>query len=454
MDAHPKIIRRKVISLAWPIVIQNFLFTLMIFVDTLMVGRLGEVALAATGIAGPIMWAISSILMAIGIGTVATVSRSVGEKDFNKARIFAATSLVMGIIGGIIVSIPGALFSYRIVGLFIKDTSVIWESGSYIRIIFYSFVFNDISMISSSILRASGDTRTPMKVTILTNCLNVIGNYILIFGKFGMPALGLQGAGLSTAICKVIEGFLLTSHIFSKRSVLRLYTNSFKLISRDSLRTVFKISLPASLEPFLVRTGFLLFTRIVTSMGTLAIAAHRIAVAIESLSFMPGLAFSMACATLVGQKIGERSESGFRQSIKQSLLIAIFVMSSFGLLFLLIPGFLARLFTSEKNLIASAALCLMIGAFEQPFLGASMVFRGAFQGAGDTKTPLYVATLSVWGPRLVLSYLLGLQFGLGLAGIWIATTVDWLCRTILFFWRYNIQKHKFQEIVLAVDTKV
>jgi len=453
MEAHPKVIRRKIFNLAWPLIIQNFLYTLMYFVDTLMVGSLGAVVLAATGITGPVMWFLSAILMSIGIGTVAMVARSVGEKNVLKARTYAATAYLLGIIGGLIITVIGVVFSEQIAELFTKDQRVVSETAGYMRIVFCSFVFNYISMIGSSILRSAGDTRTPMKITVFTNILNIIGNYIFIFGKLGMPALGLQGAGLSTAICKVVEGYLISAHIFSERSVLRLYPENFKMINYESIRQLLRVSLPAAFEPFVVQSGMLVFTRIVTSLGTIAMASHRVAVAIESLSFNPGIAFSMACATLVGQKLGEKSERGVRQIVKQSLIIAVAIMSCFGIIFFIFPSFLARMFTDNKSIISNTTICLMIGAFEQPFLGAAMVFRGAFQGAGETKTPVYIGAVSVWGPRLILSYLLSIKFELGLAGIWIATTVDWMCRTILYAWRYHHHKHKFKEIIALADSQ-
>jgi len=451
MEAQPKIIRRKILSLAWPLIIQNFLYTLMYLVDTLMVGKLGAVVLAATGITGPVMWFLSAILMSIGIGTVAMVARSVGEKNIIKARTYAATSYLLGIIGGLIITVFGVIFSKQIAELFTKDQRVVLETAGYMRIVFCSFVFNYISMIGSSILRSAGDTRTPMKITILTNILNIIGNYIFIFGKLGMPALGLQGAGLSTAICKVIEGYLISAHIFSERSVLRLDPENFKMISYESIKQLLKVSLPAAFEPFVVQSGMLVFTRIVTSLGTIAIASHRVAVAIESLSFNPGIAFSMVCAALVGQKLGEKSEKGVRQSVRQSILIAVGIMSCFGIIFFFFPNFLARMFTNQKSIVSNTAICLMIGAFEQPFLGAAMVFRGAFQGSGETKIPVYIGAISVWGPRLILSYFLAVRLELGLAGIWIATTTDWMFRTILYFWFYRRQKHRFKEIIATAD---
>jgi len=445
MDAEAREIRKKFIKLVWPIIIQNFLLMLMFNIDTAMVGRLNEVALAAMGIIGPVRWAIMAVVFGVCIGTVATVARSIGAKNMEEARSYAATAYTLAVFAGVITTAIVVLFAYKIPALFIDDEAVVFEAGRYLRITFLFFCFTYASMIGANILRAAGDTKTPMIITVISNILNIIGNYLLIFGKLGFPALGLYGAGISTAFCKTIEGVLMTLYVFSRKSKVPLGISSFGLVNRHYVKSLLKVSIPAASEPFFVNSGFLVFTKIVASLGTFAMAANRIALAVESLSFMPGHAFSTTCATLVGQKIGEKSPSGVEKSVKQSLKVSLTVTCFLGLMFLTIPHLLARIFTNDREVIAIASICLMIGAAEQPFLGMVQILKGAFHGAGDTKTPIVLGAVGVWIPRVILSYLLGVYFGFGLAGIWIATTVDWITRASLYFWRYRIHQRKLHE---------
>lgn len=437
MDPEILEIRRKFFRLVWPVIIQDFLLMLMFNIDTAMVGRLNEVALAAMGIIGPVRWAIMAIMLGVSIGTVASVARSVGERNPEKAVTFAATAYILSTLLGIVTTVIVCLFAFKIPAFFIDDPEVVRQAGRYLKITFLFFSFNYASMIGTSILRAAGDTRTPMIITVFSNILNILGNYVLIFGKFGFPALGLFGAGLSTGICKTIEGTLMTSYLFTKWSIVRLKPSSFRKVTSQSIRRLLKISIPASSEPFFVNSGFLVFTKIVASLGTFAMAANRIALAVESLSFMPGHSFSTTCATLVGQKIGEGSAKGVEASVKQSLKVSLIVMTSIGFLFLIIPHLLCRIFTDDPKLIALASLCLMIGSIEQPFIGAVQILKGAFHGAGNTKTPVILGAVGVWGPRLFFCYLLAIHFEMGLAGIWIATTLDWITRATLYVWRYR-----------------
>ena len=448
MDSEKREIRKKFLRLVWPVIIQNFLLMLMFNIDTAMVGRLNEVSLAAMGIIGPVRWAIMAIMMGIAVGTVATVARAVGEKNREKAASFAATSYFVSLFLGILTTIVVCLVAFKIPAVFIDDEAVVFEAGRYLRITFLFFSFTYASLIGASILRAAGDTKTPMIITALSNILNIIGNYILIFGKLGFPALGLYGAGISTGICKTIEGSLMTLYIFSRKSAVRLRISSFRLVTKSTVRRLLKISLPASSEPFFVNSGFLVFTKIVATLGTFAMAANRIALAVESLSFMPGHAFSTTCATLVGQKLGEGSSKGVEESVKQSLKVSISVMGGFGLLFLTIPHLLARIYTNDREVIAIASVCLMIGAAEQPFLGIVQILKGTFHGAGDTKTPIMLGAIGVWGPRIILSYVLAIYLGWGLIGIWIATTTDWITRAGLFFWRYRKHQQKLNQTLV------
>ncbi len=451
MDPEAREIRKKFLTLVWPVIIQNFLMMLMFNIDTAMVGRLDEVSLAAMGIIGPVRWTIMAAVFGVCIGTVATVARSVGEKNQEKAASFAATAYIVSLVVGIFTTFIVSLLCFKIPALFIDDKRVIYEAGRYLRITFLFFSFTYASVIGASILRAAGDTRTPMFISGLTNLLNIFGDYVLIFGKFGFPKLGLYGAGLSTGICRCIGGILMTLFIFSHRSILPLKISSFRLVTKKSLRELLKVSIPAASEPLFVNSGFLVFTKIVAALGTFAMAANRIALAVESLSFMPGHAFSTACATIVGQKTGERSPRGVELCVKQSLKVSISVMGAFGLLFLVIPGLLAGIYTNNKSVIATATICLMIGAVEQPFLGIAQIIKGTFHGTGDTKTPVLIGAIGVWGPRLILSYLLAIYFNLGLVGIWIATTADWITRAVLYLWRYRHKQRKLNES-LAVES--
>lgn len=429
--------RRMVLTLVWPVVLQNFFFTLMFFTDTLMVGRLGKVTLAAVGIASPMVWSISMVLMATGVGAMAAVARAIGERDSAKAQANAAAAMLLSLIGGGAVCAAGITFAEPLMRLMIKQPDVVLEARFYFATVIAAFPLTLLGTVVASVLRAAGDTRTPMTIGIISNVLNVVGNYALIFGKFGMPEMGLTGAGLATALSGILGGLLLLLHIFSSRSAVRLRLRSFLMVTKKTVWRVVRISLPAAIEPLFVHSGFLMFIKIVALLGTAPMAAHRIAVAIESLGFMAGHAFYTVAATVVGQSLGASRKDLAQMGNREAMKLCVSILSVAALVFLTVPWYLARIFTDDLNLVNLAAICLMISAAEQPLMAMANVFKGTFQGAGDTKTPVIVGALSVWLVRVPLAYLLAIELGMGLVGVWITTAVDWGTRSVIYFFLYR-----------------
>lgn len=431
--------RKTVLNLAWPVVVQNLLMSMMLYVDTIMLGRYNPISLAAMGVNRPILMAIRLILMAIGIGTIATVARAFGECNQEKTKQQAVTSIWTGVIIGLVVSVGGFLLAPSMVNIYVDKTTQpeLWyEAMSYLRIAISAFGFSYTFLVGSSVLRACGDTRSPMLIAIYVNIFNVIGNYCLIYGNFGFPELGILGSALSTALADVIEGLLFFIIIFSKKSVIRIYLRDLFKVEWNNFKTLLKVSLPAGLEPTIIQIGqLILYYTMIAKLGETAIASHQIVLSIESLSFMPGMGFAIACGALVGQNLGAKrvdlAESAYRESLK----IALLIMTSFGILFAVFPQYLVGIFVnaSEAPDVAKlGALCLMIGAIEEPLIGWAMIHQGTLRGAGDTKSSAIVAFIGVWVVRLPMAYLFTTVFGWGLVGLWATMPIDWLVRSIAF----------------------
>ncbi|HTF57608.1 MAG TPA: MATE family efflux transporter [Planctomycetota bacterium] len=438
---HPRVrrgdLRREILRLTWPVVLQNLFRTFMIVVDTAMVGRLGAAALASMAVIGPIGYSLIAILMALGVGTIATTARATGEGDPAKLEREAATSILAALVGGLITVGPAIFLLPRLAGLFEVpgDPSVVANARSYL--VWFAAAIPGLLLenAASAVLRGSGDTRTPMVFAIGANVLNIFGNYTLIFGKFGAPAMGVPGSGLSTAICYTLQGLALTSILFLPGARKRLSFESFRRVTRESAARLARVTGPALVEPLLLQTGFLIFSRSVTLLGTIPAAAHRAAITVESLSFMPGYGFSVACSALVGQYLGARRPDRAGLVVRESVFLAACLMSLIGVLFVAIPGTLLKLFIpADPEAVRIGAVCLMIAAFEQPLMGAAMSLAGGLRGAGDTRSPMVVGALSVWLVRVPLAWFLAFPAGLGLSGLWITMIVDWGARTAAFAW--------------------
>ncbi|MBI5365803.1 MAG: MATE family efflux transporter [Planctomycetes bacterium] len=429
-------LRREVWKLAWPVLLQNFFQTLILVTDSLMVGSLGKEALAAMGAAWPIYWSAQSLLAAIQVGTLALVARSVGEEDEGKTRANSMTALVLGLVCGLVFAAAGSWGAYAMAACFSHEPEVVHLSGLFLEISLLALPFTAFAMVATSILRGAGDTATPMWVSGSVNLLNILLNWLLIFGKAGCPALGIPGSALATFAAKAVEGAVLLGLLFLPRGPAGLRLGDAARIGRASMARFFRVTVPAMVEPLVLHSGFLVFSAMVAALGAASMAAHRIAVSIESLSFMPGFSFGIACSTLVGQALGARQPRAAELSCRETLRMAVLMMSALGLVYVAFPRQLARCYIDDPEVLSLVVTCLLIGALEQPFMGISMSLQGALRGAGDTKSTVYVAALGVWCVRVPGTWLVT-RLGWGLPGVWVVALVDWSVRSAAYALLYR-----------------
>ncbi len=442
-------LRLEILRLAWPVVIQNLFRTFMIVVDTAMVGRLGTTALAAMAVIGPLGYTMIGLLMPLGVGTIATVARAHGAGDAEKREREAATSILFALAGGALLVVPAVMILPSLADLFQVPGDPAASHHARRYLFFFAMAIPGLLLenAASAILRGSGDTRTPMLFAVGANFLNVLGNYALIFGNLGAPRLEVAGSGLSTAICYTLQGVLVTVVLFLPGRRRRLTIASFGKVTRDSVARLARVTGPALVEPIVLYSGFLVFSKAVTMLGSVPAAAHRAAITVESLSYMPGYGFSVACSALVGQHLGARRPDRAGHAMRESVFMAALLMSLVGVAFVAMPTTLLSLFIPrDSEAMRMGAMCLLIGAIEQPLMGAAMSFAGGLRGAGETRSPLVVGALSVWLVRVPLGWFLAFKAGLGLNGLWLTMIADWGARTAAFAW--IVRRGKWKEKTL------
>lgn len=408
----------------------------MFFVDTAMIGRLDENALAAMGVAGPVSFTIVAVLASVATGTVATVARAWGARDRAKAGLEAASAVVLAAALGLPLTLFGVLVMPELAGFFPVPDAPGADAAArgFLRFEGAAFLFLSVDLAATGILRGAGSTRVPMLATLVANLVNVLLNWVFIYGNLGAPAMGVPGAGLATAVAMAVQALISFGYLWTARSPVRISLAGLRAVSRESLARLLRVSLPAALEPLVMQTGFLAFTKLVTLLGPSALAAHRTALAVESLTFMGGYGFVMAGSALVGQALGERRPDRAARALFECARLAVLAMSSMGLLFFLVPEPFVAIFASGPETAAAAALaaaCLRIAAVAQPFMALAMSLAGGLRGAGDTRSPVAVALLGVWLVRVPVAWALAFPMGLGLRGIWITMIVDWAVRALV-----------------------
>jgi putative MATE family efflux protein len=437
-----RLLRREILALAWPVVLQNLFRTMMFTVDTFMIGRLGPEALSAMGIVGPVSYLLVSVLGALSVGTVATVARAWGAQDPARQELEAATGLTLAFLAGVPLTAAGVLLLPAMVGLFeMPDAPAVGEMArGYLRIGGAMFLLFCLELSASGILRAAGRTAFPMAVSIGANAVNVFLNWVFIYGHLGAPAMGVPGAALATALAYGAQTAATLAYLGMSGSPIRLRGASFRKVTRDSLGRLARVTLPAAVEPLVLQSGWLLYNKAITLLGVVPMAAHRAAIAVESLTFMPGYGFAVAGAALVGQRLGAGRPEAADAACRESARLAFYVMSGIGLVFLFAPAPLVGLFLPGPRAgeaVALGALCLALAAPEQPFMALSLALGGALRGAGDTRSPILVAVAGVWLVRVPLAWALAFPAGLGLVGIWLTMIADWAVRAAAFglLWR-------------------
>jgi putative MATE family efflux protein len=434
----PESINRTIVTLAVPSVLENLLVSFVFIADTFLIGRLGDpAALAAVGISGSYLFIANGLFMALAIGAMALVARAYGAGDVVEARRLSGQSITLSVAFAAVSVVVLFPLAEPFLGLIISDPQVIEQGGLYIRIILSTSIVAFPLQVMSGIMRATGDTRTPMFVTLFMNVVNVVLATALIFGIGPIPALEIAGAGAATALARAV-GSLMALYVMVKGlSRLQVKLREMAVWHWPDVGRILRIAWPSILDSLIQRVGFLTFTSIVASLGTAVVAANQIANTIESLSFLPAWGFSTAASAIVGQALGARNPPIAQLATRRSAVFAVAAMTLAGLAFVAFGDAIAHAFGATDEVLALATLAVQLAALEQPFMALQMIYGGALRGAGDTRSPMIVSLVGVLFFRITAVYLLAIVLKLGLAGVWIGTAIDWAGRSAVMYVLYR-----------------
>lgn len=434
---------KNIFQITLPAVFDLLAQTLIIALDMKMVSSLGPSAISSVGVGTAGMYALIPALIAVATGTTALLSRAYGADNKVDGKKAFAQSFFIAVPLGIILTLIFLLFSEQIINLVgnAKDMNLA-DAVLYQNMTVIGFPFLGVSIATFYAFRAMGENKIPMIGNTLALVLKLILNFLLIY----LFKWGIFGAALSTTLTRLFSAIFSIYLVFwSKKNWISLELKDLKFDYFTSKR-ILKVGIPAAVEQLGLRIGMLIFEMMVISLGNLSYAAHKIALTAESISFNLGFAFSFAASALVGQELGKGSSQKALKNGYICTIIAMIVMSTFGLLFFIIPQFLVSLFTKDKDVIELATMALKIVSICQPFSGASMVLAGALRGAGDTKSVLLITYLGIFLIRIPITYLFLDVLNLGLAGAWIVMTIDLAIRSSLAFYVFRRGKWKYLQV--------
>ncbi len=426
---------RDVARLAVPVIGQSLLQTLVFLVDRAMLGRFSSDALASLQISGPIVWSLVAMMGAIQVGAIAVVGREAGAKRSNEASagvragLFAA--LVLGVMAGAIgfVSLPllHGVFPHA-------GPSVHEEARAYLTTMLPAIPLWLMAAMAASVHQAAGNTRTPLFVAIGANVVNAGANWVLIFGHLGVPALGARGAAIGGVLAFSFECVVFGALLWRGRGVISMRGRGGELAE---LLRMTKVTLPAMLERALQYAGYLVFTAMIGALGTVAMAANQVLIGIESIAFLSADGFGIAAASIVAQRLGAGRPIEARLGARVAVVMGTVALTACGLVFLSFPQPLASAFSSDRVIVEAVVPCLAVMALAQPFMAQSVVLGEALRGAGAVRATLIVTLLGGLIVRLIATYVFAFRFELGLLGVWLGSTLDWVVRTACFVWIFT-----------------
>jgi putative MATE family efflux protein len=428
-------------SLAWPVIIAFSLESVVGLADALMVGRLGAGAVAAVGVGVHILSAVNVGMVAVGVGSLAVVARHVGAGERGLAEGALRQAIVTAFCLAGLGALPVVAWAPAIVRGFGVASDIADTTAHFVRLVMLAVPSDAVVFVIASSLRAAGDTRTPLAIGVLVGTANVVIAWALIFGRFGLPALGVSGAALGTAAAFALGAVAGLVLLARGGLALQVRWTRFRL-EPAFIRRILRVGTPAALEHLLMQSGFLAYMMFAAHYGTGAVAAYFIGVRVLALSFLPGLGFGAAAGTLVGQGLGARRPAEAERSGWVATGLAVGLMSAGGVVLLVAARPVARLFVSDPAVIEAAVPFIRVLAAAQPLMAIDFTVSGALRGAGDTRFPLAVAALAFYGGRLGASWVITRWLDVDIVWLWSTIIGDYLLRAVLKSHRFHSGRWK------------
>ena len=419
-----------IVSLSIPSILAQISATVMFFIDASMVGHLGAKASAAIGLVETTGWLMGGLGSAANMGFSVQVAHFIGANDMEAARRVLRQSIVCCIIWSLVITITALCISPYLPYWLGGNEEIARDASLYFAIFGLSGIFFQMEGLAGSMLKCSGNMKIPSMLNIGMCVMDVVFNYIFIY----ILGMGVMGAAVGTGVAMLVTACAMMYFLLVKSKMLSLVgrSGSFKP-KEDTIRTAVKIGAPMGLQHLLMGGAYIVSTMIVAPLGTIAMAAHSLAITVESLCYMPGYGIAEAATTLVGQGIGAGQRLLTRSFARMSVALGIGVMTLMGVLMWIFAPELMALMSPVEEVIALGTQVLRIEAWAEPMFAAAIVCNGVFIGAGDTIIPAIMSLGSMWAVRLTLAATLAPKFGL--KGVWTAMAIELLFRGSIFLTR-------------------
>jgi len=440
---------KETLKLAYPVVIGQLGHMMLGVVDSLMVGRLGAVPLAAASLVNGLILLI--IVLGIGMSVALTplVAIAKGSGNHDQCGIILRQGLLVNLVFSILLVLVVYFFA-DIIYYLNQPYEVAVLAESYLKILSFSIIPFMMFQTYKQFIEGLSFTKPAMIILILANIVNAFGNWILIFGNLGMPKLELDGAGFATLLTRISIAVAIFIYVkYSKKIKQYDPTLRFRSINWSVIKKILDLGIPGGFQMFFEVGGFAFAAVMIGWIGAKELAAHQIAINLASITFMVGLGISIAATIRVGNYLGKKDLIGIRNAGYSALFIVAIIMGSFGIMFIILRNFLPTLYIEDPIVIEIASSLIIIAAIFQVVDGLQVVGIGLLRGLTDLKAPMVIAFIAYWIIGLPVAYLLGFTFEFGVEGVWISFVVGLSIAAIFFIKRFQrfLKVTEFKEVV-------
>ncbi len=428
---------KETLKLAYPVVIGQLGHMMLGVVDSLMVGQLGAVPLAAASLVNGLILLI--IVLGIGMSVALTplVAIAKGSGNHDQCGVILRQGLLVNLVFSILLVLVVYFFA-DIIYYLNQPYEVAVLAESYLKILSFSIIPFMMFQTYKQFIEGLSFTKPAMIILIFANIVNAFGNWVLVFGNLGMPKLELDGAGFATLTTRISIAVAIFIYVkYSKQ--IRQYdpTLRFRSINWSVIKKILDLGVPGGFQMFFEVGGFAFAAVMIGWIGAKELAAHQIAINLASITFMVGLGISIAATIRVGNYLGKKDLIGIKNAGYSALFIIAIIMGSFGIMFIILRNFLPTLYIEDPVVIEIASSLIIIAAIFQVVDGLQVVGIGLLRGLTDLKAPMVIAFIAYWIIGLPVAYLLGFTFEFGVEGVWISFVVGLSIAAVFFIRRFQ-----------------
>ncbi|QIW60199.1 MATE family efflux transporter [Lactococcus raffinolactis] len=420
---------RRLIDYSLPAVFENILQTSVGFVDSVLIAKISLVAVSAVSLVNGVMAVYQAVFIALAVAVATVVSNAAGARASKAVSENVRQSIALSLMVGVILSLLSLVLAHPILRAMGASGDILQQGIIFFRVIAGTSVLIVLMTVLGQLIRTAGQTRTPLTINLIVNILNFCLDFILIFGLFGFPRLGILGAGIGTALSRLI-GVGLLFHKLQQTSH-RLQGPIFSRDQHIFKTEIVKRALPIMGERLMMRLGDIVIFVIIIAYGSKVFAGNAIGETITAYNYLPAFGFATGASILIARAYGAKDHLEIRKLTKTSFVMTAIISTLVGGIIFAFSTFILNFFTFDAVAVSAAQVVILISFVSEPIVAGVIIYTAALQAMGDAKTPFYATMFGMWVIRIGITWLLGTAFGWGIWGVWIATVLDNIFRLIV-----------------------